>query len=107
MPKKVDSESITLKNDNKNWLGQIVLTSDGAFMSVTDWGNFCFTWRSYGGNTLREFKEFLLSINSGYFGCKMAEGIGYIVSARAVEQKCYVFAEKILPVLQRYIKDNS
>jgi hypothetical protein len=34
----VQSKSYTLRTDNGGWLGQVVLTQDGMFAAVTDWG---------------------------------------------------------------------
>ena len=41
----IETQSITLRTDDGEWLAQIVLTSDGGFFSVTDYGNFSFAWR--------------------------------------------------------------
>lgn len=53
---KVKSYSYTLWDDNGNWLGQVVLTNDGMFASVTDYGNLSYAWRNYNGN----FREFII-----------------------------------------------
>jgi hypothetical protein len=44
----VTAESYTLRTESGQWLGQVVLTSDGMYASVTDWGNLSFAWRSIG-----------------------------------------------------------
>ena len=95
-------ETITAKNyslytESGAWLGQIVLTSDGMFASVTDWGNLSFAWRSYGP---KDFREFLVSLSVDYFGGKMYQGNTYILSGKATQKACARFAEKILPALQ-------
>jgi len=36
---EIKSKCYTLYSESGNWLGQVVLTSDGLFASVTDWGN--------------------------------------------------------------------
>lgn len=111
MPEKeikieIEAQSITLKDENNNWLGQIAITSNGMLASVTDWGNFSFTWDAYGGNTLKQFKDFIVSLNISYFGQKMFQGMAYVSHARTTEKACYTYAEKILPALQLYLKEN-
>lgn len=96
----VTAESYTLKTENGNWLGQVVLTSDGAFMAITDWGNFNFAWRNCGGN----FKEFILGLNTSYFAGKMREGMAYIAFSRKIDKSVERFAEKILPALQDVLR---
>ena len=98
---KVTAESYTLRREDGQWLGQVVITSDGMFGSVTDWGNFSFAWRSIGTRT---FKEFLCQLNIGYFGSKMYQGINYIASTRKVEHACDKFAVEILPALQKVLR---
>ena len=102
--KKVKSKSQTLRGENGDWLGQIVLTSDGMFASVTDWGNLSYTWRSFGDN--KDFREFLADINIDYFGTKLFIGMSYILYGKKCEQACHRFAEKILPPLQEILKQE-
>jgi hypothetical protein len=94
-----------LKNDNNVWLGDIVLAKGGMFASVTDWGNFSFSWCRY--SELEEFKEFLLSINTGYFADKMVQGFAYIATSKKIDAGAKRFAEKILPALQKAIKSEK
>lgn len=42
MENKITSKSYTLKTEDGSWLAQIVLTSDGMFASITDYGNLSF-----------------------------------------------------------------
>ena len=98
----ITSTSYTLRGERGEWLGQIVLTSDGMFASVTDYGNLSYAWRSYG----TDFKEFLCSINTGYFATKLYTGMSYILYGRKCEQACERFAEKILPPLQKLLKEE-
>lgn len=100
--KEVTAKSYTLKTEEGNWLGQVVLTSDGMFASVTDYGNLSFAWRSYGDN----FREFLVGLNTGYFATKMYTGMAYMVYGRKYEAACKRFAEKILPALQKVLKEE-
>lgn len=40
--KEIKTKSYTLRNNKDYWLGQIILTSDGMFASVTDYGNLSY-----------------------------------------------------------------
>lgn len=98
---KVNAKSYTLRDDQGFWLGQVVLTNDGAFMSITDWGNFNFAWRHFGKG---DFREFLSEVGQDYFAGKMYNGISYVANGRKIEAACKRFAEKILPALQATLK---
>lgn len=100
---KVIAQNYTLYTEHGDWLGQIVLTSDGMFASVTDYGNLSYTWRSYGE---QGFKEFLCSLNVDYFGKKMYTGMAYILYGKKCEQACKRYAEKILPPLQKLLREE-
>jgi len=80
--KDVIAKSYTLKTENGHWLGQVVLTSDGFFASVTDWGNFSYTWRHTGHE---DFRQFLIGLNVPYFGDKMYQGIAYIAIGKKLK----------------------
>ena len=101
MEAEITAKSYTLWAETGEWLGQVVLTSDGMFASVTDWGNLSYSWRSYGGG---DFRQFLCGLNIGYFGTKMYSGMAYILYGKKCEKACNVFAEKILPPLQKLLK---
>jgi hypothetical protein len=98
--KEVKSKSYTLIDENGNWLGQIILTNDGLFASVTDYGNLSYAWRAYGEN----FREFLCGLNISYFGQKLYTGMSYVFYGKKCEQVCYRYAEKILPALQKTLR---
>lgn len=98
----IKSKSFTLKTENGYWLGQVVLTSDGMFASVTDYGNLSFSWRIFGDN----FMSFLSNLDIGYFGYKMSAGMAYIAHTKKIDQACNRFAEKILPPLQKLLKEE-
>lgn len=100
--KLIKAKSITLYTENGSWLGQIVITNDGMFASVTDYGNLSFAWRSFGDC----FIDFLLSINTDYFGTKMYTGMAYILYSKKCEQACNRFSEQILPALQKALKQD-
>jgi len=101
--KNVTAKSYTLLSESGGWLGQIILTSDGMFASVTDWGNLSFAWRSYGD---KDFREFLISLDVPYFGGKMYQGNTYILYSKKCQEACMRFAEKILPPLQKLLKEE-
>lgn len=101
--KEVTAKSYTIYTEQGGWLGQIVITSDGAFMSVTDYGNFSFAWRSYGDD---DFREFLCRLNVDYFAGKMYNGMAYVCYNRSVEKAAQRFAEKILPPLQKLLREE-
>ena len=93
-----------LKTDTGGYLGTVILTSEGTIASVTDWGNLSYQWASYGSE--QTFKEFILGLNVGYFGSKMYQGLSYIAHGRKIEQACDRYAQKILPALQKAIKEE-
>ena len=99
---EVKLKSYTLRGDNGEWLGQIVLTSDGMFASVTDYGNLSYAWRSFSG----DFREFIVSLNGGYFGTKLYTGMTYILYGKKCEKSCERFANEILPALQKVLKEE-
>jgi hypothetical protein len=101
--KQVTAESITLYDEKGFWLGQVILTSDGLFASVTDYGNFNFVWRSYGDN----FKKFLLRLNIPYFANKMTQGMSYVAHSKKIDQAAERFAEHILPALQKFLTQEG
>lgn len=99
--KQITAKSYTLRTENGGWLGQIVLTSDGAFMAITDYGNFNFAWRAYGNG---DFREFICRLDIPYFAGKMANGMGYVAYGKKIDKASEMFAEKILPPLQELLK---
>ena len=96
MKEEIKARSYTLYGKREQWLGQVVLTNDGMFASVTDWGNLSYAWRSYG----EDFREFILSLNTDYFGTKLFTGMSYILHSRKCEAACDRFSKEILPALQ-------
>lgn len=100
--KEVTAKSFTLRTENGAWLGQIVLTSDGMFASVTDYGNLSFAWRSFGDDFIR----FMCDVGVDYFATKMANGISYIAYSKKIDKACDIFAKNILPALQKVLKEE-
>lgn len=101
--KEVTAKSYTLYTESGSWLGQIILTSDGLFASVTDYGNFSYAWRHYGDV---DFKQFIMGLQIEYFGGKMYQGMTYMINGKTYEKSCHRFAEKILPALQKVLKEE-
>ena len=100
---QVIAQSYTLYTDSGAWLGQVVLTSDGMFASVTDYGNLSFAWRRWGKD---DFKQFLYGLSIDYFAAKMYTGMSYILHTKKCERSCDLFAEKILPPLQKLLREE-
>lgn len=100
---QVTSRSYTLHTENGSWLGQVVLTSDGMFASVTDYGNLSYAWRHFGDE---DFRKFLLGLNTDYFATKMYQGMAYILYGKKCEKACTRFAEMILPALQKVLREE-
>jgi hypothetical protein len=100
---EIKSKSYTVRDEKGEWLAQVVLTSDGLFASVTDYGNLSYAWRSFGNE---DFRKFMTEINVEYFGTKLYTGMAYILHTRKCEQACVRFAEKILPPLQKLLKEE-
>lgn len=100
---QITAKSYSLRTETGGWLGQIVLTSDGMFSAVTDYGNMSFAWRSYGD---KDFRQFLVGLNVDYFGGKMYQGMAYMIYGKKYEQACHRFAKEILPPLQAVLKEE-
>lgn len=101
MTTEVTAKSYTLRTQNGAWLGQIILTSDGSFMSITDYGNFSYAWRHHGED---DFRQFLIKTNKDYFAGKMYQGISYVAYGKKFQAAADRFAEKILAPLQQILK---
>jgi len=99
---EVKAQSYSLRTETGGWLGQVVLTNDGFFGSVTDYGNFSFKWSSTG----IPFKEFLLSLDNHYFYKKMAQGLSYVAHDQRTDKACIRFAEEILPPLKKALLEE-
>ncbi len=99
----ISAKSYTLRTENGRWLGQVVLTTDGAFMAITDYGNFSYAWRSTGKE---DFREFLNDINVEYFASKMYNGMSYVAYGKKIQEAANRFAKEILPALQKVLKEE-
>lgn len=105
MNENITAKVYSLQTEKGGWLGEIVLTSDGMFAAITDWGNFNFAWRAYGKD--ESFENFILSLDVCYFANKMYQGMTYVADGRKIQQAAERFAEKILPALKKAILDNT
>lgn len=103
--KVVTAKSYTLRKEDGSWLGQIIITNDGAYTSITDYGNFNFAWRSYGGEG-KDFREFLIGLGVDYFATKMYGGMTYIAYGKKIEKAAQLYAEMVLPILQKALKEE-
>lgn len=101
MNKKITAKIYTLRTEDGSWLGQVVLTTNGSFMSITDYGNFAYNWNNTGYD---DFREFILRISVDYFGQKMFNGMCYVSSTNKIYKSALFFAEKILPALQEVLR---
>lgn len=101
MEKEITAKSYTLLKKEGGWLGQVVLTSDGMFSAVTDYGNMSFAWRHYGGG---DFRKFLIGLSVDYFGGKIYQGMAYMCYGKKYEQACMRFAKEILPALKEVLQ---
>lgn len=99
----IKSKCYELQTGDGYWLGQAVLTEDGLFASVTDYGNLSYSWRAFGK---RDFREFICDLNNGYFATKLATGMGYIAASKKIDVACARFADKILPALQAVLRED-
>lgn len=97
---KITAKSYKLVKETGGWLGQVVLTSDGMFASVTDYGNFSFKWGSIGQQS---FPEFIISLQVDYFAGKILQGLYNVKHTRELEHAVNLFAEKILPQLKKVL----
>lgn len=100
MNKEVTAKIYDLTTKEGSWLGRVILTSDGSFMSITDWGNFAYNWNGFG----EDIRMFILNISVDYFGQKMFNGISYVSSTNQVHTSAMLFADKVLPALQEVLK---
>lgn len=97
----VKTRSYTLRKPNGCWLAQILISSDGMFSAVSDYGNFSYAWRSTGDS---DFRKFLSELDVPYFGGKMYQGITYYAYGKKFEKAADRFAEEILPPLKEVLK---
>lgn len=89
----------SLRTDANAWLGDVILTDDKKFYSITDWGNFNFGWTVSG-----DIRKFILTLDEDYFARKMFQGVSYQCSSKTMQTCCKRFASRILPKLKEAIQ---
>ena len=90
----------TVRNGSQYWLGEITYTSTGMLAGVTEYGNFAFAWRAFGG----DFEKFLLSIEPDYLEGKLeGEFIRLHVAKTAARKQARLIATMILRNLQAHL----
>lgn len=98
----VKAKVYSLRTESGQWLGEVVLTQNGLFMSVTDWGNLSY---GFGAPGDEDFRAFFLRINTDYLAGKLVSGLAYTASpTKSIKESCKRFAEKILPAFQAVLK---
>lgn len=101
--KEIKLKTFTLRTESGQWLGQVIISSDGMFSGVTDYGNLSYAWRSFGDE---DFREFLCRLDAPYFGGKLQNGLSFVTYNKSTQRACDLFAEKILPVFQKVLKQD-
>ena len=91
-----------LKTETGGYLGKVVLTEEGEFFSITDWGNFNYSWGGFGD----DFRKFILTLEPGYFASKMSEGMSYTCGSRSISKAADRFASHILEPLKEKIREE-
>lgn len=97
----VTAKSYTIETEAGSWLGQVILTNDGFYSSVTDYGNFSYVWRHRGEKDIRKF---IIGLEVDYFAAKMYQGISYVAHGKSIDKACARYAEMILPALKRVLQ---
>lgn len=58
-----------LRDERGHWLARVVMTSDGYFSTVSDYGNYAFWWHAFEG----DFRAFFAQCDDGYVLGKLAK----------------------------------
>lgn len=91
-----------LKDNNGSWLARCFLTSDGVYMSYSEWGNFFHYFTAPGKDGIRKF---MLGISDGYFANKLCE-VEWNTAPTKVAAAAKRHAKYVLPVLQQAIREQ-
>lgn len=62
-----------LRTEKGAWLGMVVISDDGYFSTVSDYGNYAYWW----GHAEMEFRAFLCQLEPDYLCSKLAPGRVY------------------------------
>lgn len=89
-----------LKDSKGSWLARVILTSDGVYMSYSEYGNFFHYFTAPGKDGIRPF---MLRITPDYFGQKLCE-VEWNTAPTKVAAAAKRHAKYVLPVLQEAIR---
>jgi len=64
--------NVPATSEGEDW-ATVILTSDGLFSVVSDFGNYCYHWHSFGDG---DFRQFFVNLQPNYVLCKLANGSG-------------------------------
>lgn len=101
-------KSYTLNHDG-SWLAQVIITEDGMFSAVSEYGNFAFTCRTFSLHGHGEsFEEFLLQMDKDSFYEKIYSSLTKVAGGTSkVRANCLLFCEKVLPALKIALKTTT
>jgi len=97
---KLESETYYLDHPKHSY-AIMTITSKGDFMVNSDWGFGSYAWRSC-GSTLNEVKDFLSSLDEGYFKGKMQHNFQYMGVKKIFIKK---FVDNLWPIFQDLQKE--
>ena len=91
-----------LKDEHGNWLARVILTSEGLFMTYSEWGNFFHYFNAPGKDGIRKF---MLGIYEDYFAGKLCE-VEWNTSTTKVRAAAKRYVKHVLPVLKVAIENQ-
>lgn len=91
-----------LNDEHGDWLARVFLTSDGVYMSYSEFGNFFHYFNAPGKEGIRKF---MLGISPGYFGGKLCE-VEWNTAPKKVAAAATRHAQHVLPALQQAIREQ-
>lgn len=91
-----------LKDEHGNWLARVILTSEGLFMTYSEWGNFFHYFNAPGKDGIRKF---MLNIYDDYFAGKLCE-VEWNTSTTKLRTAAKRYVKHVLPVLKVAIEEQ-
>ncbi len=91
-----------LDDEHGSWLARVILTSEGLFMTYSEWGNFFHYFNAPGKEGIRQF---MLGIHDDYFAGKLCE-VEWNTSTTKVRAAAKRYVQHVLPVLKIAIKEQ-
>lgn len=79
------------------WLADVVISEEGHFFCISDWGNWNFHWGHSGSG---DFRKFLAGLGESYFVGKMQQGMAYVSHTIATQAAAKRFAANVLPAIK-------